>query len=156
MARDSTLRILGVAFCLSLVCSVLVSVAAIGLKEQQERNKASEKKRNILQIAGLYDPTRPVEEQFARVKARSVDLETGRFAPLASGIGKSSCPRCTPSAFDAMAMSMRSLMISFTPDMEHSSFIWHAVSIISMVDPCFWRNWIASAPPMIAILVNST
>jgi Na+-transporting NADH:ubiquinone oxidoreductase subunit C len=88
MARDSTLRILGVAFCLSLACSVLVSVAAIGLKEEQERNKAEEKKRNILQIAGLYDPARPVEEQFARVKARSVDLESGRFVPPAAGVGK--------------------------------------------------------------------
>jgi len=80
MARDNTLRILGVAFCLSLVCSVLVSVAAIGLKEQQERNKAAEKKRNILQITGLYDPALPLEEQFSRVQVRSVDLESGRFA----------------------------------------------------------------------------
>lgn len=83
MPRDSKLRILGVAFCLSLVCSVLVSVAAIGLKEQQERNKADERKRNILQIAGRYDPVRPVEAQFSRVKVRSVDLETGRFADSA-------------------------------------------------------------------------
>jgi Na+-transporting NADH:ubiquinone oxidoreductase subunit C len=85
MARDNTLRILGVAFCVSLVCSVLVSVAAIGLKEQQERNKSGEKKRNILQIARLYDPSRPVEEQFSRVKVRSVDLEKGSFVPVPPG-----------------------------------------------------------------------
>lgn len=84
MAGDSTLKILGVAFLVSLLCSVLVSVAAVGLKEQQEQNKASEKKRNILQIARLYDPSRPLEEQFSRVKTRSVDLQTGEFAESVS------------------------------------------------------------------------
>ncbi|MHB8058241.1 MAG: Na(+)-translocating NADH-quinone reductase subunit C [Desulfuromonadaceae bacterium] len=80
MSKDSTLRLLGVAFCLCLVCSVLVSVAAVGLKDRQESNKMSEKRRNILQIAGLYEPGRSVEEQFEKVKTRIIDLEKGRFA----------------------------------------------------------------------------
>lgn len=107
MARDSTLRILGVAFCLSLVCSVLVSVAAIGLKEQQERNKAGEKKRNILQIAGLYDPSRSVEEQFSRVKVRSVDLETGRFAAPVADAGAKPQPYIIPSGKDSAGIRSR-------------------------------------------------
>lgn len=80
MARDSTAKLLGVAFCLCLVCSVLVSATAVMLKERQGYNREIEKKRNILQIAKLFDPARPVEEQFKKVQMRVVDLEHGRFA----------------------------------------------------------------------------
>lgn len=83
MSRDSKARMLGVALVLCLVCSVLVSMAAVGLKDRQERNKETEKKRNILQIANIYDPARPVDEQFRKVQVRTVDLEKGSF--LVSG-----------------------------------------------------------------------
>ena len=55
MSRDSTAKILTVAFLLCVICSILVSAAAVGLSERQERNKAAEKKKNILMAAGLYD-----------------------------------------------------------------------------------------------------
>lgn len=80
MSRDSTPRLLGVAFCLCLVCSILVSVAAVGLKDKQEHNKQIEKQRNILQIANAYDPARSVEQQFTKFQVRMIDLEKGRFA----------------------------------------------------------------------------
>jgi Na+-transporting NADH:ubiquinone oxidoreductase subunit C len=87
MSKDSTLRLLGVAFFLCLVCSVLVSVAAVGLKDRQENNKNREKRRNILQIANLYEPGISVEEQFKKVQTRIIDLEKGRFAdPSISGV----------------------------------------------------------------------
>ncbi len=80
MARDSTTRLLGVAFIICLVCAVLVSTTAVMFKERQAHNREIEKKRNILQIANLFDPGRPVEEQFKKVQVRVVDLELGRFA----------------------------------------------------------------------------
>jgi len=80
MSRDSTSKILGVAFLLCLVCSVLVSVAAVKLSDRQEQNKAEDKKRNILQAAGLYETDRPVEEQFSKIETRIVDLQTGEFS----------------------------------------------------------------------------
>lgn len=79
MSRDSTFKLLGVAFCLCLVCSILVSAAAVGLKGRQESNKKIEKRRNILQIANLYEPGKSVEEQFKKVQVRIIDLEKGRF-----------------------------------------------------------------------------
>jgi Na+-transporting NADH:ubiquinone oxidoreductase subunit C len=79
MSRDSTVRVLAVAFAVCLACSILVSGAAVGLKQRQDRNKALEKKRNILQIANIYDPAKGVEEQFSRIRKRIVDLETGKF-----------------------------------------------------------------------------
>lgn len=79
MSRDSMTKILIVAFLVCVVCSVLVSVAAVGLKEQQQQNQEEEKRRNILQIARLYDPAKPVSEQFKQVQSRSVDLASGDF-----------------------------------------------------------------------------
>jgi Na+-transporting NADH:ubiquinone oxidoreductase subunit C len=79
MSRDSTRKVLTVAFLVCLVCSILVSVAAIGLKSRQVQNQEEEKRRNILQIAGLYDPAKSVDEQFKKVRSRSVDLASGQF-----------------------------------------------------------------------------
>lgn len=80
MSRDSTAKILGVAFLLCLVCSILVSAAAVGLSDRQERNKIEEKKKNILQAAGLYQEGLPVETQFSKIQPRVVDLQTGAFS----------------------------------------------------------------------------
>ena len=80
MSRDSTGKVLTVAFVLCVICSILVSTAAIGLKDRQERNKAEEKKKNILQAAGLYEPDKAVDSQFGKVQARIVDLQTGEFS----------------------------------------------------------------------------
>lgn len=79
MSRDSTTKVLGVAFLLCLVCSILVSAAAVTLSDRQERNKIEEKKKNILQASGLYEEDRPVEEQFNKIETRIVDLKTGEF-----------------------------------------------------------------------------
>lgn len=92
MSRDSTVKILGVAFFLCMACAVLVSAAAVGLSSRQERNKLEEKRRNILQAAGLYQADRPVEEQFDTIRARVVDLQTGEFTD-----------RFTPATFDSRA-----------------------------------------------------
>jgi Na+-transporting NADH:ubiquinone oxidoreductase subunit C len=79
MSRDSTGKVLSVAFVLCVICSILVSAAAVGLSERQERNKAEEKKKNILQAAGLYEAGVPIEEQFSKIETRIVDLQTGEF-----------------------------------------------------------------------------
>lgn len=80
MSRDSTGKILTVAFLLCVVCSILVSAAAVGLSERQERNKTAEKKKNILLAAGLYEEDVSLDEQFSRVQPRIVDLQSGEFS----------------------------------------------------------------------------
>jgi Na+-transporting NADH:ubiquinone oxidoreductase subunit C len=79
MSRDSTSKVLIVAFVLCVICSILVSAAAVGLKDRQERNKAEEKKKNILQAAGLYEAEVSIEEQFRKIEIRLVDLQSGEF-----------------------------------------------------------------------------
>jgi len=78
-SNDSIKKTLIVAFSLCIVCSVIVSTAAVLLKPAQEVNKTLDRKRNILAAAGMLDESRGVEEQFSQVTTRVVDLRTGRF-----------------------------------------------------------------------------
>ncbi len=79
-SNDSIKKTLIVAFSLCIVCSVIVSTAAVVLKPAQEANKALDRKRNILAAAGMLQQGVSVEEQFSQVTARVVDLRTGRFS----------------------------------------------------------------------------
>jgi Na+-transporting NADH:ubiquinone oxidoreductase subunit C len=79
MRRDSIANTLVVALCLCVVCSVVVSTAAVVLKPRQEQNRLRDRKRNILAAAGLYDPQVPLETLFERIQTRIVDLRTGQF-----------------------------------------------------------------------------
>ncbi len=78
--NDSIKKILTVAVLLCVVCAVFVSTAAVMLKPAQEANKSLDRKRNILAAAGLLEADASVEEQFARVTSRVVDLRSGEFA----------------------------------------------------------------------------
>lgn len=79
MPNDSTKKTVIVATLLCLACSVLVSGAAVALKPIQEANKALDKKQNILQIAGLVQEGKTVDEMFAQVEPKVVDLATGEY-----------------------------------------------------------------------------
>ena len=78
-SNDSTSKTLIVAFSLCIVCSIIVSAAAVMLKPVQEVNKTLDRKRNILAAAGMLDPGKSVDEQFAQISTRIVDMRTGRF-----------------------------------------------------------------------------
>ncbi len=73
-------RVLTVALALCVVCSVVVSTAAVVLKPQQTANKTRDLKRNILMAADLYDPSQAVEEQFQRVTTRVIHIASGEYA----------------------------------------------------------------------------
>ena len=82
MARDTVSRTFAVAAILCVVCSVLVSAAAVALRPMQEANKQLDMKRNILAAAGLFDPKNPpnipVDQIFAeKVKPVLIDLASG-------------------------------------------------------------------------------
>ena len=79
-SNDSIKKTLIVAFSLCIVCSVIVSTAAVLLKPTQEINKTLDRKRNILAAAGMLQEGVSVEDQFAQVTTRVVDLRTGTFS----------------------------------------------------------------------------
>ncbi|UTA49399.1 Na(+)-translocating NADH-quinone reductase subunit C [Simiduia sp. 21SJ11W-1] len=80
MANNDTIKkTIIVALSLCIVCSVVVSTAAVMLKPMQVKNKELDFKRNILMAAGLMEEGKTVEELFAQIETRVVDLETGKF-----------------------------------------------------------------------------
>ncbi len=77
--RDSISNTLIVAIGLSLVCSIIVSSAAIVLKPVQERNEELFRQQIILDVAGLMEPGAEVNQLFESIEPRMVDLETGDY-----------------------------------------------------------------------------
>lgn len=77
--KDSVMGTLLVALVLCLVCAIVVSTAAVGLRDKQQMNKELDKKTNILAAAGLLQDGVSVEEQFAKVTTKIVDLATGKY-----------------------------------------------------------------------------
>ncbi len=83
MNNDSIKKTLIVTVLLCLVCSVVVSTAAVGLRPLQARNSELDVRTNILEVAGLYRPGVSVERLFENVEARVINLDDGRFVDVA-------------------------------------------------------------------------
>ncbi len=80
MANNDTIKkTITVALLMCIVCSVIVSTAAVMLKPAQVANKSLDFKRNILSAAGLLQEGVSIEEQFEQVNTRVVDFSTGKF-----------------------------------------------------------------------------
>ncbi|MBT4099470.1 MAG: Na(+)-translocating NADH-quinone reductase subunit C, partial [Gemmatimonadetes bacterium] len=79
MAKETMGKTFFVAFALCVVCSVLVSGAAVVLKPTQVANKLEDKKKNILSAAGLYEEGADVAALFEQIEARVVDLQSGQY-----------------------------------------------------------------------------
>lgn len=80
MPNDSIQKTLFVAIALCLVCSVMVSGAAVLLKPTQVANQALDVKKNILDAAGLLREGANIEEAFQQIQIRIVDLDSGEYA----------------------------------------------------------------------------
>ncbi len=106
--RDSISNTLIVAVGLSLVCSIIVSGAAISLKPIQEKNEEAFRQRIILDVAGLMEPGGNIAELFGSIESRMVDLESGDYTDAAD-----------PASFDAvMAAGDPALGVSIPDDLD--------------------------------------
>ena len=106
--RDSISNTLIVAVGLSLVCSIIVSSAAIVLKPVQERNEELFRKQIILDVAGLMEPGASIDELFQSIEPRVVNLETGEYTDAVD-----------PNTFDALiAANDPSLGVEIPDDLD--------------------------------------
>jgi Na+-transporting NADH:ubiquinone oxidoreductase subunit C len=84
MSNDTIRKTILVALGVCLVCSILVSTAAVLLHPRQKKNKELEKIVNVLQVSGLYkkgqNPEQVFKEKFEPV---FVHLKTGEVLPEA-------------------------------------------------------------------------
>ena len=89
--KDSVKGTLIVALVLCIVCSVVVSTAAVMLKPKQEANAELDMKRNVLMAGGLIDAdehnAKAIEEAFKSVTIKYVDLSSGKFTDEAPAGG---------------------------------------------------------------------
>ena len=81
--KESLGKTFGIVVAVCLVCSIVVSGAAVGLRSLQQTNAALDKKSNILNAAGLYDmgmSNSEIESTYSeRVESRFVNLDSGQF-----------------------------------------------------------------------------
>jgi len=78
-SKDSTKKTITVAFLLCLVCSIIVSGAAVMLKPAQIANKALDKKTNILAAAGISTEGADINTLFSQFTVKIVDLDKGQY-----------------------------------------------------------------------------
>lgn len=83
-AKKETLgKTVGVVVAVCLVCSIIVSGAAVGLRELQQSNAALDKQSNILTAAGLLGEAKTKKDiatiYDAKVEERFVDLSSGEY-----------------------------------------------------------------------------
>lgn len=86
MQRDSIQNTFRVAILLCLVCSVMVSVMAVGLRRTQQEKKEQFRQENILKAAGLWKEGADANELFKKhitpvVLDFETDRETDRYEP---------------------------------------------------------------------------
>ncbi|GEK14036.1 Na(+)-translocating NADH-quinone reductase subunit C [Aliivibrio fischeri] len=77
--NDSIKKTLGVVIGLSLVCSIIVSTAAVGLRDKQKANAVLDKQSKIVEVAGITGSGTVPELFAANIEPRLVDFATGEF-----------------------------------------------------------------------------
>ena len=86
--KESLGKTVGIVVAVCLVCSIVVSGAAVGLRELQQTNAELDKKSNILNAAGLYEmgmSNSVIESTYdERVEPRFVNLDSGEFVEAQS------------------------------------------------------------------------
>ena len=75
--NESIVKTIGVAFAVCLICSLVVSVSAVSLRDLQKENKLNDKRIKILQVADIYDPSRSIADQFSELESKFVDFNSG-------------------------------------------------------------------------------
>ena len=75
--NDSILKTLTVSFTVCLFCSLVVSFAAVSLRDAQNLNKLNDQRIKILKTAAIYDPAESIESQFTRLTPKFVDFSNG-------------------------------------------------------------------------------
>lgn len=80
LSKNSPIYTIIVATLLCIVCATMVSSVAVALKETQEKNKALDKKKNILTCAGLIEKgadEATITEAFSKIEQIMIDMSTG-------------------------------------------------------------------------------
>ena len=79
LPNDDPRKTVAVALVLCLACSMVVSATAVSLRPLQERKAALALKSEIVEVAGLDSGELGLDQAFAQIETRLVDLDSGTF-----------------------------------------------------------------------------
>lgn len=114
MANQTAKYTITVTLIMCLVASILVAGSAVMLRPLQVANKALDFKKNVLNVAGIFDESQTVDAQFEKIQVKIVDLETGKFTDAISDIEK----------FDQIASSKKpDMSIKLNPEEDIAKLI---------------------------------
>lgn len=77
--NDSIKKTLAVVVGLSLVCSIIVSAAAVGLRDKQKENAVLDKQSKIVEVAGITEKGKVQDLYNKFIEPRLIDFKTGGF-----------------------------------------------------------------------------
>ncbi len=77
--NESVIKTLTVSFVICLVCSLVVSFAAVGLRDIQIENKLNDQRIKILQAGKIYNPEMDVKTQFDGLEVKFINFKTGKL-----------------------------------------------------------------------------
>lgn len=80
LPNDDPKKTIFIAIVLCLVCSIMVSTAAVSLKSRQVVNQKNDIRQNILAVTDQFEPGMDMEAAFEKFEVRLVDLGTGKYA----------------------------------------------------------------------------
>lgn len=78
--NESIIKTISVAFAVCLVCSLIVSVSAVSLRDQQKENKLNDRRIKVLEVADIdIKPDVSIAEQFSKLEQKFIDFNTGQM-----------------------------------------------------------------------------
>lgn len=77
LPNDSRKKTIAVALAVCLVCSVVVATSAVVLKPLQSANQEADRKRNIIDVAGILQPGQSIDEAFKGITIELIRLADG-------------------------------------------------------------------------------
>lgn len=84
--KDSFSRTLIFVVVLSLVCSIIVSTAAVVLRPKQQENAVLDVQRNILAVAGLLNKDTNIQQTYKQfIEPKLVNIDTGNYVTEVAG-----------------------------------------------------------------------
>lgn len=84
--KDSFSRTLIFVVVLSLVCSIIVSTAAVVLRPKQQENAVLDVQRNILAVAGLLNKDTNIQQTYKQfIEPKLVNIDTGNYVAEVAG-----------------------------------------------------------------------
>jgi Na+-transporting NADH:ubiquinone oxidoreductase subunit C len=85
--QETFTKTVGIVVAVCLACSIVVSSAAVGLRQQQKVNEELDKQANILEAAGLLETAQGnIAETYSQfVEQRFVELATGEYVEMEAG-----------------------------------------------------------------------